>query len=138
MVPQAASHPVVLRVLNDEPLGTSPRRIEARDVPIVCYSSRRLTFKRSALEQLPPEGILLVRVEPRADPPYAVALTRAEFEQVFANVVSSESWARRGIYDLNSFPERARPFLVGDAKPSIGRSGAAPSSRETKGSWGGP
>src|SRR5688572_24702676 len=111
----AASHPAVLSALSKEQLGTSPQRIGGADVPIVGYASRRLTFKRSALEQLPPDGILLVKVQPRDESPYALALTKAEFERVFANVVSSDSWTQRGIYDLRSVPERAREFLVGNA-----------------------
>lgn len=84
---------------------------------VALYASKRLTFKRTAIDALPFGGVLVVRVHSESAA-YQVAISKEEFIASFPNVIASRSWQTRGIYDYNSVPAAVHPFLLeGGALP---------------------
>lgn len=69
------------------------------------YSSARLTFRRDVIDALGPDDVFRV-VTPRG----TFEMTRAEFEDVFANVVGSRSYQDGGVYHYPTVPEKVQRF----------------------------
>jgi hypothetical protein len=101
--------------------GTQPRRLRGDGRTVVTYSSTRLLFRADAFEGLPPDGIVLIYIRPKGQPPFAVAMTRAEAEREFANVFETSSWRDHGNYHYATFPQRASRYIVAKGPRSAGR-----------------
>jgi hypothetical protein len=67
---------------------------------------------RDAWEMLPPDGVLLMRVEPAGGPPFVLALTADELEAVFGEVRATASWRDARCYHFPTEPPAARAFVV--------------------------
>jgi TIR domain len=78
---------------------------------LVRYASTRLTFRRAAIELLPPDGLLEIRVRPKAGSEFTVRMTRAEFEQDFPRVQQSRSWAA-GVYSYPVLPKAVLRYVT--------------------------
>lgn len=104
-------HPVIRDLLAGPTPGTRPDFHIREGVSVAVYRSARLTFRRDAIEMLPPGGILLIRVVRGAGPQYDVAMTREDFEANFGNVIRSRSWEARRSYDLLAPPAIALAFI---------------------------
>jgi hypothetical protein len=75
---------------------------------VVEYTAARLRFVRSRIEELPPDGLLRIRV-----PSHGVfELTREDFEADFRNVVESRSYQEAGYYHYATVPARALKYRV--------------------------
>ena len=79
----------------------------ASDGPAVTYRASRLTFKRDLIEPL--AGSARFRVE---TPDGVFEMTKAEFQQVFANVVASRSYQEGGVYHSPRIPLRAQQYVT--------------------------
>lgn len=75
------------------------------------YSATRLLFRREVIERLAPEGVLTIDIHPADGEPFAVSMTRKQFEQTFAHVLTTRSWAQ-GNYHYPTLPSRARAFIT--------------------------
>jgi hypothetical protein len=111
-------HPFVSELLARSDPGTIPVTETRGDIVVVTYSSTRLTFRRDAFRKLPAGGVLLIRVRPKSQTPYDVAMTREDFEGNFHNIIASDSWRERGIYDCKNPPPAARAYLRLAESPS--------------------
>ena len=125
--------PIIRELLSAPPPGTRPVLIVRDQISIVTYSSSRLTFRRDAVEKVPLEGVLLIRVVPKSAAAFDVALTRAHFESACGNIIRSQSWRRRGIYDYRHPPPHMRSFIrlrdqysSNDEPQSVEKSGEMP------------
>jgi len=108
----AVSLPFIRELASEPDPGTKPT-ISCRDGhQVAIYRSSRLDFRRQVIEELPQDGIILIRIAPTASSPFSVAMTRSEFETQFAGILQTESWKIGGRYHFPTFPQRARPFLV--------------------------
>ena len=74
---------------------------------VITYYALRLTFKRSLIEALE-SGDAIRIVTPGA----AFPMTKAQFDEVFANVAWSTAYRVRGEYNYADIPKKALPFLV--------------------------
>ena len=72
------------------------------------YKATRLLFKRDVIERLSPNGIFEVDVRDQG----LFRMTRAEFEDVFRNILSTKSWKTLGVYHYPKTPQKALPFRV--------------------------
>ena len=75
--------------------------------PAVVYRATRLTFRADAIEPLADSDAFRV-VTPEGN----YQMTKAEFYEVFANVVSSDSYRYRRIYNYSVTPAKAAHFLI--------------------------
>jgi hypothetical protein len=75
--------------------------------PRIVYEYSRLCFRRDQIEQLSIHERFRV-----VSPVGTFEMTRGDFERVFANVASSQSYRLRGIYHYPTVPAKARPFLL--------------------------
>lgn len=69
------------------------------------YFSARLTFRRDVIERLAPDAALRI-----VTPLGTFEMTRAEFEDAFANVAASKSYRDGGVYHYPTLPEKALRF----------------------------
>jgi hypothetical protein len=106
------SLPLVRELAAEPDPGTKPAVFSRDGRQIATYRSPRLDFRRDVIEQLPADGILVIRIAPTGSQPFSVAMTRAEFENVFSGILQTESWKVGRRYHFPKFPMRARPFLV--------------------------
>lgn len=88
---------------------TKPRALlqpTAKAVTSVKYQSKRLTFRRDPIAALAGDGVITI------DTPHGVfRMTKSEFEAEFPNVVSSESYAKNGVYHYPTVPDKAKKYL---------------------------
>jgi len=120
-VPRGAvvQHPAVLEFVGRGDPGTRPRLHVVQGQPIVAYSSTRVFMKRDAWEMLPLDGILVQWIRPSGETPWAIAMTRAELEDVFGEIQESESWDEARCYHFPQVPPAALSFRVlSAARPS--------------------
>jgi len=103
-----------------------PRLTERSGMPIVSYCRTRVYLDRDAWEMLPPDGVLLMRVQPTDGPRFVLALTVDELEKVFGEVRTTASWRDARCYHFTSEPPAAHAFVVkidGTATASADRRG---------------
>ena len=84
--------------------GAERSRSAQRDVAAE-YFCARLTFRRDVIEALEPDDAFRV-VTPRG----TFEMSRAEFEDVFPNVVESRSYRDGGVYHYPTLPEKVQRF----------------------------
>jgi len=89
-----------------------PRLTKRSGVPIVSYCRTRVYLDRDAWEMLPPDGVLLMRVQPTGAPRFVLALTADELERVFGEVRATASWRDARCYHFPTEPPAARSFVV--------------------------
>lgn len=85
--------------------------LDRAESALVRYRATRLLFRRAEIEQLAADGMFVVDIQPTNDEPFSVAMTRAEFESEFSNVLRTRSW-KDGVYHCPVFPERGRKYIV--------------------------
>jgi hypothetical protein len=90
----------------------NPRLTESRGLPIVSYCRTRVYLDRDAWEMLPPNGVLLMRVESNHGPRFVLALTADELESIFGEVRATASWRAARCYHFRDEPRAARAFVV--------------------------
>ena len=73
----------------------------------VQYSSTRLTFKKSEIEPLRLDDIIIIKT-----PKGTYQMTKADFYNVFGNVVQTRSYQEHGSYNYPATPQKANRFLV--------------------------
>lgn len=71
----------------------------------LSYSKKRLHFIRQLVEDLDPEEVFEIVCEPGT-----FRLSRAQFEEVFSNIIETESWNVHGEYHSKEPPSKALPF----------------------------
>jgi hypothetical protein len=70
------------------------------------YEATRLLFKASVIEPLNDSDVFMVKT-----PEGTFRMTRADFYQVFDNVVNSRSYKEKGLYHYPKTPEKAKIFF---------------------------
>jgi hypothetical protein len=108
----ATNHPAVLALAAGPDPGTKPMRHEAGGRVLVHYSRPRVHLDRGAWEQLPPDGVLVMRVRPANEVAYTLAMTRDELEAVFGPVRETTSWAEDRCYHFPKSPAAVHAFRV--------------------------
>jgi hypothetical protein len=92
-----------------EPQRPQPVAVAGSTPVAVEDSATRLLFRRSVIESLRPEQRFRIVTRDHG----TFEMSRAEFEQVFDNVVRSVSWQRDGLYHMARPPAKAMRFRVG-------------------------
>ncbi len=110
-------HPAVLAFAAKGDPGTRPQRHVVQDQRIVAYSSTRVYMKRDAWELMKPGDLFVQWIRPKSEQPWALAMTRAELEEVFGEVQQSDSWEGVRGYHFPGEPPAARAFRVRMPKP---------------------
>src|ERR1700693_2077508 len=85
------SLPLVTELAAGPDPGTKPTLFSRDGRQIATYRSTRLEFRRGVIEQLPEDGVLVIRIAPKASGPFSVAMTRAEFEKFFFSVLQNDT-----------------------------------------------
>ena len=75
--------------------------------PKVTYRYSRLSFHRNSIEPLKDSDRF--RAETSLE---AFEMSKAEFYQTFPNVVQTDSYTKKGLYNYPKVPEKAKRFLV--------------------------
>src|SRR6202162_6494520 len=99
------SLPLVTELAAGPDPGTKPTLFSRDGRQIATYRSTRLEFRRGVIEQLPEDGILVIRIAPKASGPFSVAMKRDEFEKFFLSVLQTASW-RIGRLTYGQFSHR--------------------------------
>ena len=105
-------HPTVVAAARIWDSNRHPRLTERSGVRIVSYCRTRVYLDRDAWEMLPPDGVLLMRVQPTDAPRFVLALTADELEKVFGEVRATASWRDARCYHFPSEPPAAHAFVV--------------------------
>jgi hypothetical protein len=105
-------HPTVVAAARIWDSHRNPRLTERSGVPIVSYCRTRVYLDRDAWEMLPPDGVLLMRVQPIDGPRFVLALTTDELEEVFGEVRATASWRDARCYHFPNEPPAAAAFVV--------------------------
>jgi len=105
-------HPTVVAAARIWDSNRHPRLTERSGLPIVSYCRTRVYLDRDAWEMLPPDGVLLMRVQPADAPRFVLALTADELEEAFGEVRATASWRDARCYHFPSEPPAARAFVV--------------------------
>ena len=71
------------------------------------YSSANLCFKANIIEHLSDEDTFVIHTQNGS-----FRFTKAQFYQIFSNVVKSDSYKVRGIYCYSKTPQKAMPYLI--------------------------
>lgn len=86
---------------------TRPAELAPRDAVVVEYAATRLSFRRDVIEPLGESDMFRVVTSQGT-----FQMTRAEFDDVFANVVASRSYRESGLYHYPAVPRRAERFRL--------------------------
>jgi hypothetical protein len=105
-------HPTVVAAARIWDSNRHPRLTDRSGVRIVSYCRTRVYLDRGAWEMLPPDGVLLMRVEPSDAPRFVLALTADELEKVFGEVRATASWRDARCYHFPTEPPAAHAFVV--------------------------
>jgi len=73
------------------------------------YKSARLTFKRDDIEPLSNDDCFIIYVTNESK---KYQMTKAQFYEVFDNVVSSKSHKDAGVYSYETTPSKAYKFII--------------------------
>ncbi len=92
-----------------QPQRLQPVAVAGSTPAAVEYSATRLMFRRPVIESLRPEQRFRIVTRDHG----TFEMSRAEFEQVFDNIVKSVSWQRDGLYHVARPPAKAMRFRVG-------------------------
>lgn len=106
------AHPTVVAAARIWDSNRHPRLTNRSGVPIVSYCRTRVYLDRDAWEMLPPDGVLLMRVQPTDAPRFVLALTADELEKVFGEVRATASWRDARCYHFPTEPPAAHAFVV--------------------------
>ncbi len=106
------AHPTVVAAASVWDSSRHPRLAQRSGIPIVSYCRTRVHLDRDAWEMLPPDGVLLMRVEPAVGSRFVLAFTPDELESVFGEVRSTASWRDARCYHFPTEPPAARAFVV--------------------------
>jgi hypothetical protein len=112
MSPEARWSARLLEIVSKPRLATEPERGEADGRLYAAYSASRFTLKSSAINGLPPNGLLLIQVRTPGEPIRHFILTRGDLEMKFERALKSRTWSDRGLYHWRDVPPAAWEFLV--------------------------
>jgi hypothetical protein len=104
-------HPGVLELLAEE-FPEEPEVSVRRDLHLVYYRAPRLWFYRRAWEAVPPDGGLVLRVEPPDVEPFHLVFAKPELRANFDHITKTRSWDSPRYYHWSRFPYRAVPFAT--------------------------
>lgn len=96
----------VLRRRGNQTRRTTLLHLGAKAVNAIEYQSKRLTFRRDPITALGSSGLITINT-----PHGTFEMTKSQFEADFPNVVSSESYAKQGVYHYPTVPEKAKKYL---------------------------
>lgn len=71
------------------------------------YKFNRLCFKADIIEPLKDDDIFIIHT-----PTETYQFTKADFYQVFSNVVKTKSYQEGKLYHYPKSPQKAKPFLI--------------------------
>jgi hypothetical protein len=109
----AVELPEVLALAAGSDPGTTPRIVRRAGRTLAHYSRTRMYLDRDAWEALTSEDdVLVLRIRPKGDVPFTVALTRRELERVFGSVRETASWDRVRCYHFPMLPPAVEAFRV--------------------------
>lgn len=109
---ETVNDPVIRTVAEEPDPGSEPARREIYGRTIITYSRTRLYFDRNAWDALPAKGVLVLRIRPRKQKAFALALTKWEMETCFGEVCQTKSWERHRCYHFAMLPPAAEAFRV--------------------------
>ena len=102
----------LIQALVDEQPSKRPSFRESGGMTIAIYSCTRFTLKRSAVERLPSDGLLVVHVDRPELPSWTFAIARRDFESLFSDLRRSRSWETRGSHDFSGIPPRIANYIL--------------------------
>ncbi|MFH1465092.1 MAG: hypothetical protein ABIO70_11970 [Pseudomonadota bacterium] len=108
----ATTNPAVLAIAAGPDLGLEPFRIVRGGQVVVVYQQTRLYLSRDAWEDIPPGGILVVRVGRPGTTVETYAFTLEELESVFDHVRHTRCWDDRRCYHWPKTPKKTTPYRV--------------------------
>lgn len=126
--------PSVLELAIGPDPGTIPQVIHIGTRRLVHYSRPRLFLDRNAWELLEQtEDVLVQRIRPEHEPPFTIALTKSELENVFGSVRQTRSWDDVRCYHFPQLPPAVDSFRV-HVSTSLGAARCESGAIERKGS----
>lgn len=78
-------------------------------MPLVSYSSSRLTFKKAVIDGLSSEDRFQIKT-----PIGVFEMSKSDFLSTFANVAASKAYREGGVYNYSTLPAKALPFRLAD------------------------